>query len=211
MSEVLARQPKVPSYRRHKSSGQAIVSLPTGVIIETPDGKPKQVRRDVLLGRFGTKESRVEYARVIAEWEASGRRLPQAAPTADLTINELIDAFMQWAIKEYAPPSHEAENFKPPLQPLKATYGSTLAVKFGPLALKIVRQVANSGAIVYLAVVSRWANGGIERRAQSSTTESNSANDLKGHAAQLGKVCRLFLLSECVHCPLVKALRRQKG
>jgi hypothetical protein len=32
-------------------------------------------RRDALLGKYGTEESRLEYARVIAEWEAAGRRL----------------------------------------------------------------------------------------------------------------------------------------
>jgi hypothetical protein len=40
----MSRQPHVPSYRRHKATGQAIVTLPDGL------GN----RRDVLLGRHGT-------------------------------------------------------------------------------------------------------------------------------------------------------------
>ena len=48
---------KVPSYRHHKQSRQAIVTL------VDPTGR----RKDVLLGRYGSSESRSEYARVIAE------------------------------------------------------------------------------------------------------------------------------------------------
>jgi len=65
IAEKGAERP-VPSYRRHKQSGQAITTLVDGL------GR----RRDVLLGKFGTRASRQEYARVIAEWEAGGRQLP---------------------------------------------------------------------------------------------------------------------------------------
>lgn len=51
----------VPSYRKHKQSGQAIVTL-----TDRLGG-----RRDVLLGRFGTPESHLRYARAITEWEAA--------------------------------------------------------------------------------------------------------------------------------------------
>lgn len=59
-------RPRVPSYRLHKQSGQAVVTLPVG----------QGGRRDVLLGKYGTDESKAEYQRVLVEWEASGRRLP---------------------------------------------------------------------------------------------------------------------------------------
>src|SRR5262249_337342 len=52
---------KVPSYRLHRQSGQGVCTLTDGT----------GGRRDVLLGKYGTKESRQEYARVISEWEAS--------------------------------------------------------------------------------------------------------------------------------------------
>jgi hypothetical protein len=57
----------VPSYRRHRQSGQAVVTLPDGL------GR----RKDILLGKYGTAVSRHEYARVVGEWEANGRRLLQ--------------------------------------------------------------------------------------------------------------------------------------
>src|SRR5687767_11996289 len=50
---------QVPSYRRHKQSGQAIVTLS---------------RKDHLLGTYGTKESRTSYDKLISEWVANGRR-----------------------------------------------------------------------------------------------------------------------------------------
>ncbi len=71
---------RVPTYRKHRQSGQAVVTLPDGL----------GGRKDVLLGKHGTKQSRMEYARVITEWEAAGRRLPQIPTAADLTVNELI-------------------------------------------------------------------------------------------------------------------------
>ena len=61
----MSAKQSVPSYRSHKQSGQAVVTLPEGL------GN----RRDILLEKYGTKESRQEYAKVIAEWEAAGRQL----------------------------------------------------------------------------------------------------------------------------------------
>jgi hypothetical protein len=58
----MSHRSTIPSYRHHKQSGQAIVTLPDGL----------GGRHDVLLGKYGTPESRDEYARVIAEWEAAG-------------------------------------------------------------------------------------------------------------------------------------------
>ena len=56
---MIAKHAHVPSYRLHKATGQAVVTL---------DG------RDFYLGKHGTAESREAYDRMIAEWLASGRR-----------------------------------------------------------------------------------------------------------------------------------------
>jgi hypothetical protein len=69
---------RVPTYRRHKQSGQAVVTLTSGA----------GSRRDVLLGRHGTAASRQEYARVIAEWEANGRRLTVPPLSANDVMSE---------------------------------------------------------------------------------------------------------------------------
>jgi hypothetical protein len=81
----------VPSYRHHRQSGQAVVTLPDGV------GR----RKDILLGQYGTADSRHEYARIIGEWEANGRRLLQPPSLADPTINELMLAYWKFAEEYY--------------------------------------------------------------------------------------------------------------
>ena len=127
------RSPKVPSYRLHKQSGQAVVTL------VGPDGK----RRDVLLGPHGTPESRSEYARVIAEWEAGGRALPAVRAAADLTVNELMVAFWPHVERHHrhpdGSPTSEVQAYLASLAHLRALYGHTPAAKFGALGLKAVR------------------------------------------------------------------------
>jgi integrase len=128
----MSRSVKVPSYRLHKQSGQAVVTLTDGL------GR----RRDVLLGRHGTPESRVEYARVIAEWEANGRRLPASNTTAsDISVNELALAYWQFAESYYGFDRRRgtAFNVRDSLRILKELYGHTPAAEFGPLALKACR------------------------------------------------------------------------
>ena len=68
--------PRVPSYRRHKPSGQAVVTL---------NG------RDIYLSKWGTKASKAEYERLIGEWLAGGRTLPSAV--SSLTVAELALAY----------------------------------------------------------------------------------------------------------------------
>ena len=53
---------RVPAYRQHKPSGQAVVTL---------------CGKDHYLGRWNTKASRSEYDRLIGEWLAAGRMIPQ--------------------------------------------------------------------------------------------------------------------------------------
>ena len=58
----MSRRKKLPKYRLHKPSGQAVVTL-SG--------------RDIyLLGAHDTEVSRVEYDRLVAEWLVNGRTWP---------------------------------------------------------------------------------------------------------------------------------------
>jgi integrase len=128
----MSRTVKVPSYRLHKQSGQAIVTLTDGL------GR----RRDVLLGRHGTPESRTEYARVIAEWEANSHRLPASkAKAPDLSVNELALAYWEFAETYYGFDRRRGTSFnvRDALRILKQLYGDTPAAEFGPLALKACR------------------------------------------------------------------------
>jgi hypothetical protein len=49
---------------------------------------------DLYLGRSGSRESRAEYDRLIAEWLTNGRELPRPASAdgTDITVNEMLSA-----------------------------------------------------------------------------------------------------------------------
>jgi hypothetical protein len=79
----MSRRPSVPSYRLHKQSGQAIVTLTDGI----------GGRRDVLLGKYDTPESRAEYLRVLGEWEATGRRLASPVTGSGVSVKMTYSKF----------------------------------------------------------------------------------------------------------------------
>lgn len=118
---------KLPSYRLHKQSGQAIVTLGG---------------RDVLLGQHKSPASREAYDRAIAEWLAAGRTAPAPAQQT-LSVSELILRFIRHAQTFYARPdgtvSREVQNYAEAMGPLRRLYGATPAAEFGPLKLKAVR------------------------------------------------------------------------
>jgi integrase len=121
---------KLPSYRLHRPSGQAVVTL---------GGK------DVYLGPHGTKTSRAEYDRVVAEWLASGRRPSAASPdgSAPLSMSEMILRYWIFANQHYrrdGRPTRELDNIRDALRPVRELYGHTPVAQFGPLALKAVRR-----------------------------------------------------------------------
>lgn len=128
----MARISGVPSYRKH-SSGQAIVTL------RDLSGR----RKDFLLGTYGSEASRLEYTRVVNEWQANHRRIPGSV-SSDITINELIMTFWHHVEQHYrhsdGTPTSEVENYRLSLRPLREMYGHSLAARFGPLALKAVRK-----------------------------------------------------------------------
>jgi integrase len=118
-----------PKYRRHKPSGQAVVTL---------NG------HDHYLGKHGTDESHAEYDRLIAEWLANGRRIPPRKGAASgLSLNEVILAYWQHAEAYYrhpdGTPTSEADNIRLALRPLKRLYGHTPAADFDSLALEALR------------------------------------------------------------------------
>ena len=118
----------LPKYRKHKQSGQAIVTL---------DGK------DFLLGPHGTKASRLEYDRRILEWMANGRRLPSDESPHSVTVAEVINAYRKFAERYYrknGAVTREYGCIKEALKIVRELYGRTTANEFGPLALKAVRQ-----------------------------------------------------------------------
>lgn len=119
----------VPTYRKHRASGQAIVTL-CGV--------------DHYLGPHGSVASKAEYDRLISQWLAAGRRLPSAPEAQDwITVIELIAAYWKYATKYYrknGQPTSELSILKLALKDLKRLYGQENANEFGPLKLKAIRE-----------------------------------------------------------------------
>ena len=58
-----------PTYRLHKQSRQAIVTLPDG----------SGGRKDYLLAPWGSEECKQEYARLIGEWQSNPHALPSGS------------------------------------------------------------------------------------------------------------------------------------
>lgn len=95
--------PKTPSYRQRKGYDQALVTLTDAVT---------KRRKDFWLGPNASPESRELYHRVIAQWEAGGRRLsalsvaddsPRSA--AGLMVKRIVHQYWAWA-KDYYRPKH---------------------------------------------------------------------------------------------------------
>lgn len=122
---------RLPAYRLHKASGQAVVTINS---------------RDIYLGDYNTEESRDRYKLVIQEWLTSQKHLPPSGPTGskspsprDITINEIFLPYWEYVQKYYVKngrQTREVGNIKAALTPLLKSYGRYPVVNFGPLALK---------------------------------------------------------------------------
>lgn len=125
----MSKEPKVPSYRLHRASGQAFVML----------GK-----QQVYLGKHDTSESRAEYRRVIAEWLGSGGAVVPGPAAPDRTVLEVLGSYWVHAKAYYSATdgsmSSQADRVKRSLDVAMALYGPTSASAFGPLALRACRE-----------------------------------------------------------------------
>lgn len=131
---------RVPSLRLHKASGQAVTTVRG---------------RDIYCGRYGSPESEANYRRVIADLVASGpevvrhhglprpgsRQRAFAPPTARaISVSELLLAYVEFAEREYLPPSRETEIVKVACKTVRELFGDVAAGEFGLRQLKAVRQ-----------------------------------------------------------------------
>ncbi|MEO0531478.1 MAG: site-specific integrase [Planctomycetota bacterium] len=117
----------LPSYRKHRASGQAVVTL-SGV--------------DHYLGRHGTKASRTLYDRLVAEWLASGRKAA-AGGQEQLTVVELCSLYLRFAQGYYRKNGRctgVVPGIKATIKYLRKWYGKEPAESLGPVALKALRQ-----------------------------------------------------------------------
>jgi integrase len=120
---------RIPSYRLHKPSGQAVVTI-RGT--------------DRYLGQYGSGTSRSEYDRLIAEYLANqSTGHATATDPADLTIAELCSRYVDYAeayYRKHGRLTSEVHSIRKAVKTLRSRYDHTLASDFGPLALKTCRQ-----------------------------------------------------------------------
>ena len=116
----------VPKYRKHRASGQAIVTI---------NG------RDHYLGPHNSKLSKLEYDRLVTEWLSSGRSASFGAAQPELTVVELVADYLRFAKSCYGDTTHGTyATMKRVVRPLKALNGRTPAAEFGVVQFKAVRQ-----------------------------------------------------------------------
>lgn len=135
----MVRKPNVfPSYLRH-SSGQARIRV---------NG------RDILLGLYGSDESRVRYGQLIAQLaggvpvdpmarsKRSGGATDDSEADPGPTVAEVCVVFLRHAERHYIKngrPTSQLQLCKNTIRPLNELFGLTPAKDFGPLCLKAVR------------------------------------------------------------------------
>jgi integrase len=131
----MPRKNPVPTYRKKKIKGwlYALVTLPDGL----------GGRKDVMLGRWGSKESKEEYNRVLAEWTAAGGLSPALTTHADMTVSEMLALYVRHVEGYYrhadGTPTNEVRNIKSALRWMKTLYGRTLAREFTTVSLEAIR------------------------------------------------------------------------
>jgi len=135
---------RVPSYRHHRASGQAVVTL---------------CGKDFYLGPWSSEASRREYDRIVGEWQANGRQLPDAMDLRQrMSVNDLMLAYWRFAETYYRKngvPTTEQASIRESLRPLRRLYGTIPAGDFGPLALKTVRQALIDADLTRSVINSR--------------------------------------------------------
>lgn len=129
------RQANLPTYRLHKASGRAVVTLGG---------------RDIYLGLHGTSDSWAEYQRRIRDYVNAGFRLPREEDRAALTVQRLCDDYLTFAEREYrhpdGSPTGTVENTKLALRALFEFASDLDAEQFGPrMFLGLREKLVGSG------------------------------------------------------------------
>lgn len=118
---------RIPKLRFHKATGKGYAVI---------DG------RTIYFGTYGEDSTEQNYHRYIAEWLAGEKEAD--TPQNEITIAEVIAYYWQHVKRYYVradgSATHEQNNIRQAMRPLRELYGCTHAVDFGPRALKTVRQ-----------------------------------------------------------------------
>jgi integrase len=134
----------MPTYREHKPTGQAVVTLTVG-----RDANGRLIRRDYYLGLYDSEESKAAYLRVLREWRET-QRPPDSVPgEPDWSIFEVALRFFHHVESYYrhpdGTPTKEVADFRLSIRPLVYLYGATSAAAFDALKYQTVRGLLIEG------------------------------------------------------------------
>lgn len=148
----MPRKIHTPTYRIHKSTGQAVVTI---------NGQ------EVYLGKHGSEASWKKYGAEIKAW-AEARNLPAPSPDMPLavavsgptlTVGQLALLYLAHADSHYrhadGTPTSEPLSIRQAMRPLNRLYARLPAAQFSPLKLEAVREEM---------VRSRWTRKNLNRQ-----------------------------------------------
>ena len=115
----------IPNYRLHKASGQAFVELGG---------------RRFYLGKHGSKASREEYERRVAEYLTNGRKLPPTQTKSGTSCQELAVHFLEWAEEYFMNQPKSFAHIKMAMGFLVKHYGRESADNFTPASLVFIQK-----------------------------------------------------------------------
>jgi integrase len=207
----MSRSPRIPSYRLHKASGQAVVVL---------DG------RSFYLGKYGTEASRTEYQRLVEEWLASRRRPTPTGSTAPsapalggrrVTVEELIWHYWRHVKSYYVKagkPTSEQGAIRCALRFVRRLHGHIPAEEFGPLSLLAVREAMIRHRVTREVKVTDPDTG--ERRLEVRVIREGLSR--RSINKQVGRIKRMFawgvekeLIPAYVHAALLRVAGLRRG
>src|SRR5262245_9091562 len=129
----------IPTYRLHKPTGQAVVTLCTD-----------EGRKDVYLGDYNSEKAKAECVRILGEMRAATpatvfQRLASARVDVKRpSVNEILLAFLRFTDGHYratdGSETRELSAYRQCCRVVREMYGHKQADEFGPVALKAVRQ-----------------------------------------------------------------------
>ena len=109
---------RIPKYRHHKPSGQALV----------------QIRgHRTYLGKYGSEESKEKYRRLIAEFVSGNGEITPDNPKSQLTVNEMILQYFRYAQTYYVKNGKQTDEvaaLRAIFKRLRSLYGRTPVSEF---------------------------------------------------------------------------------